>query len=76
MARVRLGRKSQIVVPAEVRKILGVGPGDELDFAHKGSEVVVRKAVRSAVDGLGEFADPIWQGYADELQRERDEWDR
>lgn len=76
MPRVRLSSKSQVVVPAEVRKILGVGPGDEIDFAHDGSQVVVRKAARSAVDRLAEFAGPRWQGYADELRRERDEWDR
>jgi AbrB family looped-hinge helix DNA binding protein len=76
MPRVRLSSKSQVVVPAEVRKILGVGPGDEIDFAHDGSEVVVRKAARSAVDRVAEFSGPMWQGYADELQLERDEWDQ
>ncbi|MFL5538070.1 MAG: AbrB/MazE/SpoVT family DNA-binding domain-containing protein [Longimicrobiaceae bacterium] len=76
MPRVRLSSKSQVVVPAEVRRILGVGPGDEIDFVHEGSKVVVRKAARSAVDRLAESAGSMWQGYADELQRERDEWDR
>ena len=76
MARVRLSSKSQVVVPAEVRNTLGVGPGDEIDFTTEGSQVVVRKAGRSAVDRLAEFAGPLWEGYADEVRRDRDEWDR
>lgn len=73
MPRVRLSRKYQVVVPMEIRDTLGVGPGDEIDFSHEGPEIVVRKAARSGLERLAEFAGPIWRGYADEIRRERDE---
>lgn len=72
MARVRLS-SNQVVVPMEIRDTLGVGPGDEIDFSHEGSEVVVRKAGRTGLERLAEFAGSIWRGYADEVRRERDE---
>ena len=71
MVRVRLSSKSQVVVPTEVQNTLVVGPGDEIDFTTEGSQVVVRKAGRSAVDRLADFAGPLWQGYADEVRRDR-----
>jgi AbrB family looped-hinge helix DNA binding protein len=42
----KLTAQSQISVPAEVRKKLGVGPGSTLEWVEKDDEVVVRRAGR------------------------------
>lgn len=41
----RITSKGQITVPHEIRRAMGVGPGDHLEFEQKGREVRVR-AVR------------------------------
>ena len=38
----RITSKGQITVPHEIRRALGVGPGDRLEFEKKGNEVRVR----------------------------------
>ena len=38
--------QSQISVPAEIRKRLGLGPGSVLEWEEKSGEVIVRKAGR------------------------------
>ncbi|HET7234128.1 MAG TPA: AbrB/MazE/SpoVT family DNA-binding domain-containing protein [Longimicrobium sp.] len=76
MQRATLGNASEVVVPPEIREVLGVGPGDEIVFDQKDDDIVVRKAEKTGLDLLRELAGPIWRGYAEELQRDRDEWDR
>jgi transcriptional pleiotropic regulator of transition state genes len=54
-----LGR---IVVPAELRRSFGIGPGDALDFSVDADTIVLRKSVTSCVfchatEGLVEFRD-------------------
>lgn len=46
LAKSKLTAQSQISVPAEVRKKLGVGPGSVLEWDEQGGEVVVRRAGR------------------------------
>jgi len=38
----RITSKGQITVPHEIRRALGVGPGDRLEFEKKGNQVRVR----------------------------------
>ena len=76
MSRARLSSKSQVVIPAEVRRKLHLRPGDEIIFETQDGHVVVRKAPRSGLERLSELAGPMWRGYADQLQRDRDDWDR
>lgn len=44
LAHSKLTAQSQISVPAEIRKKLGVGPGSVLEWDVKSEEVIVRKA--------------------------------
>lgn len=46
LAKSKLTAQSQISVPAEVRKRLGIGPGSVLEWEEQGAQVVVRRAGR------------------------------
>lgn len=74
---IKLSSKSQIVIPAEARRRLGLRPGDRLSIEVERDAIVLRKAPGSALAGLEEFiGDPVWAGYAEELLRERVEGDQ
>jgi len=76
LARATVGSESEVVLPPEIRRSLGIGPGDEIEFDTEDDRIVVRKAEKTGLDLLDELAGPIWYGYAEEVQRDRDEWDR
>jgi len=38
-----LTQKAQVTIPKNVRKILGVGPGDEVEFDLRGRTIIVHK---------------------------------
>jgi len=76
MATATLSSKSQLVLPAEIRRKLGIHPGDRLVVELEGDHAVVRKAPCSDVDALAAYRSEVWQDYADELQEARDEWDQ
>ncbi|MBI4192135.1 MAG: AbrB/MazE/SpoVT family DNA-binding domain-containing protein [Betaproteobacteria bacterium] len=46
IAQSKLTAQSQISVPAEIRRKLGVGPGSVLEWDEKNDEVIVRRAGR------------------------------
>jgi AbrB family looped-hinge helix DNA binding protein len=72
MRRFRVSSKSQVVVPLEVRRKLGLKPGDEIVYETGDDYAVIRKAPGSILERMSEFVGPIWKGYADEVRRERD----
>ena len=57
MALVTVSAKGQIVIPAEIRRRLGLGPGSELEFVEEQGELRVRvlRAVEQThvEDGFG-----------------------
>ena len=55
MSTARLSSKSQIVVPAEVRRKLGLKPGDEVIVEVEGDHAVLRKAEASPLEALLAF---------------------
>ncbi len=71
----RLSSKSQIVIPAAIRRRLGLKAGDLLEIRQEGDSVVVRKAERSALDELERIGGDLWRGSVEALKREREEWD-
>jgi len=71
-----LSSKSQLVLPAEVRRKLGIRPGDRLIVELEGDHAVIRKAPRSDVEALATYRSGIWRDYADEVEKARDGWDR
>ncbi len=76
MPDVTLSSKHQFVVPAAVRKQLGIKPGDQLDVQVEGDHAVIRKVPQSYTEALEKVAAPLWKGYTRELQRDRDQWDQ
>jgi len=76
MATAKLSKKSQLVLPAKIRRQLKIEPGDRLDLEVEGDHVILRKAPRSDVEALGQYRSSLWKGYAEELDRVRDEWDK
>jgi len=76
MALARLSSKSQIVLPAAIRRNLGLQAGDLLEIAQEGDHVVVRKAPGSFVDSLAACGSDLWRGYEGELEEARGQWDR
>ena len=76
MATAKLSKKSQLVLPAKIRRQLKIEPGDRLDLEVEGDHVILRKAPRSDVEALGQYRSSLWKGYADKLDQARDEWDK
>ena len=72
---VKLSSKSQLVLPAAIRKRLAIKPGDLLQIIEKDDAILIRRAPASFVDALEGCASEIWQGYDTELERSRDQWD-
>ena len=75
MPTARLSRKSQIVIPAAIRRRLGLQPGDLLELHQEGEHIVIRKAPRSALEELERVGGVLWRDYAEELKRAREEWE-
>lgn len=73
MRRTRLSSKSQITLPIDYRRRLGVEPGDELLMDFEDGRIVLRKYTGSALHSL---PSELWAGAADEIERARDGWDR
>jgi AbrB family looped-hinge helix DNA binding protein len=63
----KVGPKGQVVIPKDLRDVLGIEPGDEVTFWRDGDHVAVRP-VRSTPQLRGRFAG---SALVDELHRER-----
>jgi AbrB family looped-hinge helix DNA binding protein len=72
----RLSSKSQIAIPAAIRRKLGFQAGDLLEIAQEGDHLVLRKAPGSYVDALDACGSAVWKGYTGELEKARGQWDR
>ena len=48
MATARITSKGQITLPKEVRRRLGIGPGDEVEFVEESGKFVLKKIVRES----------------------------
>lgn len=48
----KLTAQGQISVPAEVRRILGVGPGSVLEWEEEGDRIIVRRAGRFSSEDI------------------------
>jgi antitoxin PrlF len=71
----KLSSKSQIVLPAKIRKKLGIQPGDTIEITQEDNTIVLRKAPSSFVEELERCCSGLWKGYEQELQESREEWD-
>lgn len=75
MPLVKLSSKSQIVLPAEIRRRPAIKPGGFLQVIEKDDAIIIRKAPLSYVDALEHCASELWRGYEAELEASRDQWD-
>lgn len=71
----KLSSKSQIVVPAAIRRQLGLKPGDYLQVIAREDCFVVQKAPISFVERLDRCGSAHWEGFEAELDQARDQWD-
>ena len=46
IAQSKITAQGQISVPAEIRRMLGLGPGSVLEWDERSGEIIVRKSVR------------------------------
>ncbi len=73
MPEATISNRNQIVIPREVRKALGLKPGDRLLVVMSGNCLILRKkpkSSRKAISGIGRGLYP-----PDYLQKERESWD-
>lgn len=74
-----LNSKSQIVISKQIRKILGLKPGDQLAATVEGSKIVLRPKPKNPAGRLRGIGKGTWgnktkiDAYLDKL---RDEWER
>ncbi len=76
MSLARLSSKSQISLPAGIRRKLGIHPGDTLEITQQGDAIAIRKVPGCFVEALEGCASSLWLNYAETLAQERDQWDR
>lgn len=50
--------KGQTTIPAEVRELLNLKPGDRIRYIHRDGEVVMKAKNKRAIDLAGKFYDP------------------
>lgn len=72
----KVGPKGQVVVPQQLRRELGIEPGDEVEFWLEGDHLAVRPvAARRPL--FGRFAgEPLLEDLARERAAEREREDR
>lgn len=76
---VTLNEKSQIVITKEIRKSLGLKPGDQLAAVVDGDKIVLRPMPKSPTARLRGLGKGTWGGRAKidaYIRKLRDEWER
>ena len=72
-----LTSKSQVTIPAEVRRRLGVGPGDRIVFDVEAGRATIRPLRGTFTEYLAGLGRDVWSregGAARYLRRERKSW--
>lgn len=73
----RISRKSQVTIPAELRRRAGIELGDQIMVHEEDGRIIITKAEPTAwLERMKAFRGDRWLTAADELLREREEWDR
>jgi len=73
---VRLGSRCQMVLPARIRKELGLAEGDELLVAKVGNTVILTPKPKSFADRLLGLHREVWEGVDPDhyVEEERKQW--
>ena len=64
----RVSEKGQVTIPKKVRDILGIHPGDEVDFKKDNGDIKLYKKTDSKV--FDEFVGYLGKGSTDEVMKE------
>ena len=73
----RMSRKSQVTIPAEVRRRAGIELGDQIVVNEEDGRIVISKAEPQAwLNRMEAFRGDHWNEAADELKLDRDAWDQ
>lgn len=75
----KLNQKSQIVISKEIRKSLGLKPGDQLVAAVEGDKIILRPNPKSPMARLRGLGQGTWGSRAKidtYIEKLRDEWQR
>lgn len=74
--RAQLGRRNQMVLPSAVRKVLGIGEGDEVLIRLTGKTAVIIPKPKSYADRLCGLHNEIWKDVDIDqyIKEERDTW--
>jgi antitoxin PrlF len=76
MPTAKLSSKSQIVIPVEIRRRLGLEPGDVLKVEVEGDRMVLTREDRiDPLERLRSFRGTLPTGSAAEILRDRASWD-
>ncbi len=71
MEKVKLSAKGQIVIPARIRKEMGLSEGDRLFIERRQEEVILKPVVKlSKLRGIDKL-----EGASEEIEEIRKEWD-
>ena len=71
MEKVKLSAKGQIVIPARIRKELGLSEGDRLFIERRQGEVILKPVVKlSELRGIDKL-----EGASKEIEKMRKKWD-
>ena len=74
-----LTSKSQITIPAEIRRRLSIGPGDKVILDIDGDRAVLRPLRGSMTDSLEGLGRTVWESEgsaAEVIEQERNGWRR
>ena len=73
---IKLGSRYQIVIPAEIRKSMGLSERDELLVAKCGNAIVIIPKPKSYADHLMGLHKNVWQGVEPDayVREERNSW--
>lgn len=76
--KVTVSSKNQIVVPKEVRRQLGIKPGDRLEFTHGKTSASLKKApsIREELDKIMKMSPPSHTNAVERVRKLRDEWEQ
>lgn len=73
----RISSKSQVTIPAELRRRAGIELGDQIVVHEEDGRIIITKAEPHAwLERMEAFRGDRWMAVAEELRRERDEWDQ
>ena len=73
---IRAGKKSQIVIPKEMRDDLGISEGDELIIDVIDGKIIIMRKPKSYSKRLKGLHKEVWKGIDPKkyVEKEREEW--